>query len=367
MKFVLPFWILLISLAARSQTDIPAENIFIITTDGFRWQEVFSGADSTLINDSDYVQDPELMRQLYWDASAIERRKKLMPFLWNTIASRGRIYGNRAFSNQMNVSNLYKISYPGYNEMLTGYPDPFFIPNVPMNNRNINILEYLNAKKEYAGRVAAFSSWNIFSAILNKKRSRFLSNCGYEALPSDSTLNSEIISESQESVVHKKHTRYDLLTYLTAREYIEHNKPRVVLIGFGETDEFAHGRHYDLYLQQANNIDKMISELWYYVQTDPFYKNKTTFLITTDHGRGNKTSTWFKHGILTETWFAVMGPGISAEGEVKTAFRVSQKQIAPTIADLLGEEFLISRHSAEPIPLSNSLNINIAVGNAGIH
>ena len=371
MKFVLPFWILLISSAARSQTETPAENIFIITTDGFRWQEVFSGADSTLINDPDYVQDPGLMQELYWDPSEKERRKKLMPFLWNTIARQGRIYGNRTFSNEMNVTNLYKISYPGYNEMLTGYPDPFFIPNIPMNNRNTNILEWLNAKKEYAGRVAAFSSWNIFSAILNKKRSRLPSNCGYESLPSDSTLNNEIINESQESVLHKKHTRYDLLTYLSAREYIEHNKPRVVLIGFGETDEFAHGRQYDLYLQQANNIDKMIAELWYYVQTDPFYKNKTTFLITTDHGRGNKNSTWFKHGILTrgsgETWFAVIGPGISPEGEIKTVSRVYQKQIAPTIAGLLGEEFISSRSSADPIPLANNFNINIAIGNAGIH
>jgi hypothetical protein len=371
MKFVLPFCILLISSAARSQTDSPTENIFIFTTDGFRWQEVFSGADSLLINDSAYVQDPDLIKELYWDPSENERRKKLMPFLWNTIARQGRIYGNRNLNNKMDVTNLFKISYPGYNEMLTGYPDPFFVPNIPMNNRNQNILEYLDTKKEYKGRVAAFSSWNIFSAILNKKRSRFISNCGYESIPSDSTLNSEIISESQEAVLNKKHTRYDLLTYLTAREYIEHHKPRVVLIGFGETDEFAHGRQYDLYLQQANNIDKMISELWYYVQTDPFYKNKTTFFITTDHGRGNKNSTWFKHGILTrgsgETWFAVIGPGITPEGEVKSSSRIYQKQIAPTIADLLGEEFISSHTKAEPILLTNSFNINIALSNAGIH
>ncbi|MBL7748297.1 MAG: hypothetical protein JNM19_12750, partial [Chitinophagaceae bacterium] len=30
-----------------------AENLFIITTDGFRWQEVFNGADSLLINSED--------------------------------------------------------------------------------------------------------------------------------------------------------------------------------------------------------------------------------------------------------------------------------------------------------------------------
>ncbi len=371
MKFVLSCAILLISSAARSQTDFTSENIFIITTDGFRWQEVFSGADSTLLDDSEYVQDPRLMRELYWDPTEDGRRKKLMPFLWNTIASQGQIHGNRQFNNRMDVTNIYKISYPGYNEMLTGYPDPFFIPNIPMKNRNTNILEYLNSKKEYAGKVAAFSSWNIFSAILNKKRSQLPSNFGYETIPSDSSLNAEVLSEGQESVINKKHTRYDLLTYLSAREYIEHHKPRVVLIGFGETDEFAHSRQYDRYLQQANNVDKMISELWYYVQTDPLYKNKTTFLITTDHGRGKKNSTWFKHGILTsgsgEIWFAVIGPGIAPEGEIKTASLIYEKQIASTIANLLGEKFVSSRNSGEPIQLTNSSAINLALGNARIY
>jgi hypothetical protein len=33
-----------------------------------------------------------------------------------------------------------------------------------------------------------------------------------------------------------------------------------------------------MYLQQATNIDKMIEELWYFVQTSSFYGNKTTLL-----------------------------------------------------------------------------------------
>ena len=52
-----------------------AQNIFIITTDGFRWQEVFTGADSALINDSKYVNDTALMKELYWDERPSERRK----------------------------------------------------------------------------------------------------------------------------------------------------------------------------------------------------------------------------------------------------------------------------------------------------
>ena len=371
MKFVILYALVLSSAFAECQSDSSTQNIFIITTDGFRWQEMFTGADSELINDQRFVADPALLKQLYWDPTAEGRRQKLLPFFWNTIAKQGQIYGNRDFQNNMDVTNMYKISYPGYNEMLTGYADPIFIPNIPVRNRNTNVLEYLNSKKEYQGKVAAFSSWNIFSAILNKKRNNLPGNCGYEKLEDDSTLNNDIISLSQEQITNKKHTRYDLLTFLSAREYIEHFKPRVVLIGFGETDEFAHSRQYDMYLQQAANVDKMIAELWYYVQTNPFYKDKTTFIITTDHGRGNQTSTWYKHGILTkgsgETWFAVIGPGISPGGEIKTPLQIYQKQVASTISQILGEDFQHAEHAAGPIQLINMSVYHPAPSHAGIY
>src|ERR1700681_5107478 len=124
MKFVFSCTLLLITAITLAQSDSSSKNIFIITTDGFRWQEVFTGADSDLINDQRFVADPALLKQLYWDPTVEGRRQKLMPVFWNTIAKQGQIYGNRDFQNNMDVTNMYKISYPGYNEMLTGYADP---------------------------------------------------------------------------------------------------------------------------------------------------------------------------------------------------------------------------------------------------
>src|SRR5450755_633177 len=92
--------------------------IFIITTDGFRWQEVFTGADAELINNNKYTADTSLCREMYWDSSVEERRKKLLPFFWNVIDKKGQLYGNRKLDNKMDVKNIYKISYPGYNEIL---------------------------------------------------------------------------------------------------------------------------------------------------------------------------------------------------------------------------------------------------------
>jgi len=124
MKFVFCYTFLILSSVVSAQSGSDSENIFIITTDGFRWQEVFTGADEELISNPRYVQDTGLLKQMYWDSSAEARRQKLMPFLWGTVARQGQLYCNRNFHNYVNVSNIYKISYPGYNEMFTGYPDP---------------------------------------------------------------------------------------------------------------------------------------------------------------------------------------------------------------------------------------------------
>jgi hypothetical protein len=237
MKPLCFLFFLLIRIASMAQQETSSENLFIITTDGFRWQEMFSGADSALIGNPQFVQDSQLVKQLYWDEDVNVRRKKLMPFFWSTIVNQGQLYGNRLYENRVDVANFYKISYPGYNEILTGFPDPVFIPNIPLQNRNRNILEWLNSKAGYKGKVAAFSSWNIFPAILNQKRSHLPINSGYEMHPEDSMQENELINDVQESVSDKKHTRYDLLTFLSAKEYIDRHHPRVVLLSFGETDE----------------------------------------------------------------------------------------------------------------------------------
>ncbi|MEO8171433.1 MAG: alkaline phosphatase family protein [Sediminibacterium sp.] len=348
-----------ISFMVSAQTPAAVQrNIFIITTDGFRWQEVFQGADPVLIRDTSLVKDTALMLQQYWNDDPEERRRRLLPFFWNVISQKGQLSGNRSYNNSVNVSNLFKISYAGYNEILSGYADNKFIPNLAIQNKNTHILEYMNEQEGYKGKVAAFSSWNVIPYIVNERKTGIPVNSGYEMLDENEDTANELINSVQQSVTHKSHTRYDLLTYASAQNYIAQKHPKVVFIGLGETDEFAHIGRYDQYLQKAHQVDQMIAELWYYVQTDPFYKDNTTFIITTDHGRGSKTSTWHKHGFWVkgsgETWMAMLGPGIEASGEQKQKEQLYQKQIAATISMLLGENFTANHPVSAPINLSVS-------------
>lgn len=348
MKPILSFFFCCFSLILIAQPPTTPRNVFIITTDGFRWQEVFNGADSLLMRDTAYVRDTALICQQFWSPDAEERKRRLLPFFWDVIAKKGRLSGNRTYDSEVNVSNLYKISYPGYNEILTGFADTRFIPNLSVRNRNTNILEYLNATEAYAGKVAAFSSWDVMPFIINESRSQLPVNSGYEMLEEgDDTLNI-LINQVQKNITHKGSTRQDLLTYASAMNYIEQQHPKVLFLGLGETDEFAHLSRYDQYLQKAHQVDRMLAELWYYVQTDPFYKDNTAFIITTDHGRGSKRNKWSQHGFWVkgsgEAWMAMIGAGIAADGERKTKERLYQKQIASTVSALLHEKFRADDH-----------------------
>lgn len=120
---------------------------------------------------------------------------------------------------------------------------------------------------------------------------------------------------------------------------------------------FLHGNSQ---LQKAAAFDKMIADLWYYIQTDPFYKNNTTLLITTDHGRGKKGNAGKGHGFWVkgsgEAWLAMLGQGILPEGEINQPQQIWQKQVAATIAFLVGEQFVGSHPTAKPITIPNINN-----------
>lgn len=351
----------LVDISSRSSpsksTITPSGNIFIITLDGFRWQEVFSGADASLICNEDYTPDTATMKLLYWSADKEERRKKLLPFFWNVIANKGQLYGNRHYDNRVNTSNLYSISYPGYNEILTGNTDVTISSNRKINNFNMTVLEYLNTKEAFKGKVAAFTSWDVFPYILNKERSGIVVNSGYQTMEgSDENAVQRLITKVQDGIGHDNtSTRHDELTFLTAHDYIQTNKPKVVYLGFGETDEAAHEGRYDRYLEKAAEADRMIARLWHLVQTTPGYKDNTTFIITTDHGRGNKSRNWSNHGAWvtgsSQTWLAILGPHVPPAGEIKEDQQIYQKQLAQTIAAFLGERFETDQPAASAISL----------------
>jgi hypothetical protein len=322
------------------------ENVVLITLDGLRWQELYGGADSLLVDDSGYVEDPEALVEEFWDADPLKRREMLMPFFWNTMASEGQLYGNRKHGNKVNCSNEMWFSYPGYNEILTGFADNERInSNSKINNPNVTVLEYLNNLQEYKGKVAAFGSWDVFPYIINRDRSGISVNAGFEKATQNPSDREQFLNRIQDEIRGPwGGVRLDVFTHHFAMEDLKKNKPKVFFIAYGETDDYAHDGEYDQYLKSAKQTDAYIKEVWDFVQSDPHYRDKTTLIITTDHGRGTQPKgTWKSHGTdikgAGEIWIAIMGPDSPALGEVKEPGQLFQRQVARTLAAALGVEY----------------------------
>ncbi|WP_444917754.1 alkaline phosphatase family protein [Microbulbifer sp. JMSA003] len=348
-----------------STQSLAADNLVLVTIDGLRWQEVFSGYDPELLNHTEFTENKQDLINHFHGDSLTEKRQKLLPFIWQTVAKEGVLIGNRDKGSKAQVTNSWWFSYPGYNEILTGSADPKINSNDPTPNANITFLEWLNSKSEYKGQIAAFGSWGVFSSILNRDRSGIYINAGLEAADWPKlSQRAEFLNELQGQLpVFWENVRPDAFTYGFAKEYLISKKPKVMYIALGETDDFAHDEEYHQYLHSAHRSDMILAKLWQTLQSLDQYRDNTNLLITVDHGRGNTAESWPHHAsgpALTqyfgkedhphkagipgsnEIWIAALGPDIKALGEVSRGEAVFQDQIAATALQLLGhksEEF----------------------------
>ena len=358
-KILFLFFFILFTNINFSFAQQKTENMIVITTDGFRWQEVFGGMDSAIANQKKYNQgDSDFIFKKYWSNDVNERRKKLLPFLWNTIAVNGQIYGNRNLGNKVDNSNPYWFSYPGYSEIFCGFADTLVNSNDYKNNPNTNVLEFINKQPKYKNGVAAFGAWDAFERILNEPRSGFPVVAGFAPTGGKNPTQKEQLINSMLKDSYKPFNMeecLDVFTHYEAMEYLKTRKPKVLYIAYGETDEWAHAGHYKDYLEAAHQFDAWVKDIWNYIQSQPQYKNKTSLFITVDHGRGDKNKDqWTDHGSdipdAHEIWFAVMGPDTPSKGEVKSDMQIYQKQFAQTIASLLGLKFTAEH------PVANSVS-----------
>ena len=358
---ILLLYALTMPCTAAAQGSLETDNVFLITLDGMRWQELFKGADPALIEREEYVDDTEELKHRFWGSDEPARRELLMPFLWEVIASRGQLYGNRDRGCRVNVTNHEWFSYPGYSEILTGFVDPGIDSNDKIPNPNRTVLEFINKQPGFEGRVAAFGSWDVFPYIINEARSGIPVNAGFErATGSDLSERELFLNELQQQIPSPWGTvRLDAFTHHYALEYLKKHHPRVLYIAYGETDDFAHDGAYDSYLNSARQTDAFIEDLWGFVQKDDTYRGKTTFIITTDHGRGtNPLDSWRNHGTdiegADEIWVAIIGPDAPALGEVDGSCSFFQNQIASTVASFLGLEYEGDQPAGSVIPTATA-------------
>lgn len=355
------FW-LIVALSAvwpALAADPPqTKNVIFVMLDGLRWQEVFAGPEESLLNlERGGVTRVPSIRERFWRDTLEERRAALMPFVWNVVAKEGQLLGNQFQGSVARVANDKHFSYPGYNEVLCGFPDSWVASNDKIPNRNHTVFEWLHEKPEFQGRVAAFSSWDVFPFIFNTERSGIPVNAGLAPLtgvddsPQVELLNKLIVSTTLDGET----TRPDALTFQAAMEYLKAKKPRLLFISFDETDAQGHAGRYDRLLASAHKNDAFLRELWETVQSMPEYRGSTSLVITTDHGRGDAPEGWKNHSIRIPgsefIWVGLLGPDTPALGVRENIDPITQGQVAATVAALLGYDYPAAvPQAAPPIP-----------------
>lgn len=126
--------------AGVAQQPARAKNLVVFLMDGYRWRELFQGADSGILFDRRFNHvDSAYTVAKYWAPDRDQRRRKLMPFVWETMAAKGQLWGNRELGSA-------------------------------------NVLEFIDRQRDYHGKVVSFASWDAIARILNRKRNGMLVN-----------------------------------------------------------------------------------------------------------------------------------------------------------------------------------------------
>jgi hypothetical protein len=254
-------------------------HLILVTIDGYRWEDLFRGAEPSLVTDERY-------RARYVDVP--DRAQALTPFLLS-FAREGALIGNRDQSSCARVSNDFWFSYPGYAEMLAGRPNPRARYNAAIPNDDVTVLERLARRPEFAGQVRVFAEWETMRAILNEERS---------GIP--------IITPPDYDQPHDPQIMGPVRAALA-------DPPRVLYVALGDTDNRAHEGDYERYLAAATESDMLLREIWDAYQSNPRSAGRTTMIVTVDHGRGGaEDEGWTGHG--SGRWRSIIVPGLRKEG-----------------------------------------------------
>ena len=326
----------LVSLLLGCAHETAGPRVVLVTLDGVRWQEVFRGADAALGSAGP------------GGTSAEEKRRALLPFLWGTVARQGQIFGNADRGSRVALANPFRVSYPGYHELLCGFSSTLIRNNLRIPNPDRTVLEWLHARPGFAGSVAAYTSWDVFAEILGGGRGGLVIDVGKpSARPTTiERLRAEAPPPWKDSV-------FDAFVFHAAMDYLRAHEPRVLYLALGDTDEWAHAGDYPRYLDALARADRWLQELWQEVSTRPAYRGRTSLLVTTDHGRGDGLADWGRHGAEIDgadsVWVALIGPGTPPLGERQNHEPLTLSQVAATVGALVGEDFAAANVQAAPL------------------
>lgn len=282
--------------------------VVIVTIDGVRWQEIFTGTDLARSN------EPPL------DA------RSLTPNLHRLGERSGALVGAPG-RGTISASGPNYVSLPGYMEILGGRPARC------QDNKcaRVTLPSLLDEARGAGAKVAVYSSWPPIELAATAWPGGFEVSCGRhhdEAIdpwPGDGEY------------------RPDRFTTEAAIAYYAKERPDVFFLGLGDPDEHAHRGDYAGYVGALRRADETVGRLLELVD------RTTTVIVTADHGRA---VTFDHHGGMAEAgrvWLVAAGPRFAARGAVTSPHPRRLADIAPTLRVVMGLPVDVTETSGAPM------------------
>jgi len=140
-------------------------------------------------------------------------------------------------------------------------------------------------------------------------------------------------------------TSGDELTFFVAREIMRKFAPRLLVVAFSDV-EAAHFGSYALHVSGIQTADRLASQLWQEIATNPAYKGRSTMCILPEFGRdpdGSSTNGFFNHRAnddsTRDTWMMALGSAVEKPQVIERPIR--HIDLCPTLATLLGCQPLV--------------------------
>ncbi len=282
--------VLILLIVIFTSSILPAqitENVFIIVIDGPRYSETFG--DTTHQN---------------------------IQYMWNKLKPLGTFYSN-FYNDGVTKTN------PGHASILTGTRQKAVNTGSERPDKP-TLFEYYRKEK----KTQIEKSY----VVLGKNKLDILTY----------SIHPKYGYKFRASLKKSKNKEDDCATLENIKGVMKTARPHLLLSNFASVDIAGHDGSWSDYLTKIRIADSLVAELWNYIQSDSVYENKTTLIITNDHGRhlDGVASGYRNHGDDCEGCrhisLLVLGPDTPAGVVDSTLWR--QIDITPTVGKLLGFE-----------------------------
>lgn len=305
--------------------------VVLVVLDGVRAQEVFGGADR------------DLARARGQNPLAWANPRDLTPNLQRMLDTDAIAVGVPGHGAELVASGPRFISLPGYLEIFAGKPDPLCEGNECVRPPAHTVVDDVRASSG-ADDAAVITSWPTIARAASSDPSAYVMSAGRKLVSRGDVLRADsamapLLERGARVKAYPGEADYrpDAFTAKVALQYLETARPRLLFVGLGDADEYAHRGDYHGYLQAVHASDAFLGDLQATLSRMGERGRHTTVLVTADHGRAYS---FVDHGARypesARVWLVASGADVRGHGIVAATSRHTLSDIAPTVRGFLG-------------------------------